>query len=97
MQNRQCKNFNHFSSAETYQTVVKSIQFKWLHGSVTETRAQLQARVIQTLINSYLILNILPKRFYYKTPFKSIDVYHKCAFAHVLTSKYGTCLVFQMK
>lgn len=76
-----------FNTTETYQTVESYTQFKWLEKRSIEIRVQHQAKVTQTMIISYLILNILQKPFYYKIQSKSIDVFHKCGFALALTSE----------
>lgn len=66
---------------------VKCTRFKWSHARNIEMHAQHPANRIRTAIHSYPTSNTSQKPFCCRTQFKSIAEYHKCEFAHALTSE----------
>lgn len=86
--NNFCAFFCALQHTETYQMAVNCTQFKWWHVKSTEMHVQHPANQSRIMIRSYRTLNTSQKPFCYRIQFKSIVEYHKCVFAHVLTSKY---------
>lgn len=66
---------------------VKCIRFKCSSARSTETLGQHPANRMRIVNNSYPTSNTSRKPFCCRTQSKSIVAYHKCAFAHVLTSE----------